>query len=66
MLSSGPRRQDPDYYRQLGIGSVLSKPVRKKDFLSAIGALLSGQAAETNSAMCPDARWHRARGFFTF
>jgi PAS domain S-box-containing protein len=40
MLSSGPFREGADRCRQLGIGSLLSKPVRRKELLSAIGALL--------------------------
>jgi two-component system sensor histidine kinase/response regulator len=50
MLSSGARREDADRCRQLGIGSVLSKPVRRKELLSAIVALLGGQATPQSAA----------------
>jgi signal transduction histidine kinase/CheY-like chemotaxis protein len=49
MLSSAARREDADRCRQLGIGSYLSKPVRRKELLSAIVALLGCQAAPQSS-----------------
>jgi len=49
MLSSGARREDADRCRQLGIDSFLSKPVRRKELLSAIVALLGRQATPQSS-----------------
>jgi PAS domain S-box-containing protein len=49
MLCSVPRREDADRCRQLGIGSLLSKPVRRKELLSAIVALLGCQATPQSS-----------------
>jgi two-component system sensor histidine kinase/response regulator len=49
MLSSGAHREDADRCRQLGIGSFLSKPVRRKELLSAIVALLGCQATPQSS-----------------
>jgi two-component system, sensor histidine kinase and response regulator len=49
MLSSGARREDADRCRQLGIGSLLSKPVRRKDLLSAIVASLGCHATPQSS-----------------
>jgi two-component system, sensor histidine kinase and response regulator len=57
MLSSGTRREDADRCRQLGIGSVLSKPVRRKELLSAIVALLGREASPQSSTQV------LARGF---
>jgi signal transduction histidine kinase/DNA-binding response OmpR family regulator/ligand-binding sensor domain-containing protein len=43
MLSSGGHREDAELCRQLGIASFLSKPVRRKELLSAILAVLGRQ-----------------------
>jgi CheY-like chemotaxis protein len=49
MLSSGARRENADRYRQLGIGSFLSKPVRRRELLAAIVALLRRQTTPQGS-----------------
>jgi two-component system sensor histidine kinase/response regulator len=49
MLSSGARRENADRCRQLGIGSFLSKPVRRKELLAAIVALLRRQTTPQGS-----------------
>ncbi len=49
MLSSGARREDADRCRQLGIDSFLSKPVRRKELLSAVVALLGCEAIPPSS-----------------
>jgi two-component system, sensor histidine kinase and response regulator len=43
MLSSGGHREDAELCRQLGIASLLSKPVRRRELLSAILAVLGYQ-----------------------
>jgi signal transduction histidine kinase/DNA-binding response OmpR family regulator len=49
MLSSGARLEDAELCRQLGITSFLSKPVRRKELLSAILALLGCQTTSSSS-----------------
>ena len=49
MLSSGARHENADRCRQLGIGSFLSKPVRRKELLAAIVALLRRQTTPQGS-----------------
>jgi signal transduction histidine kinase/DNA-binding response OmpR family regulator len=40
MLTSDDQRRNPDEYREVGVGSYLVKPVRKKDLLNGICYLL--------------------------
>jgi two-component system, sensor histidine kinase and response regulator len=49
MLSSGARIEDAELCRQLGITAFLSKPVRRKELLSAILALLRCQTTSSSS-----------------
>ena len=50
MLSSGGRPEDAELCRQLGIASLLSKPVRRRELLSAILAVLGYQATLPSQA----------------
>jgi len=50
MLSSGGHRDDAELCRQLGIASFVSKPVRRRELLSAILAVLGYQPTSPSPA----------------
>jgi two-component system sensor histidine kinase/response regulator len=50
MLSSGGHREDAELCRQLGIASFLTKPVRRRELLSAILAVLGYQPTSPGQA----------------
>jgi signal transduction histidine kinase/CheY-like chemotaxis protein/ligand-binding sensor domain-containing protein len=50
MLSSGGHREDAELCRQLRIASFLSKPVRRRELLSAILAVLGHQSVSPSPA----------------
>jgi CheY-like chemotaxis protein len=64
MLSSGGNREDAELCRQLGIASYLYKPVRRRELLSAIMAVLGYQPTVPGQAkvLSNEIRSHR-RGF---